>query len=60
VVWLKNFTAPPGYNKSWQECKANGYPPDQPIWLTTWLTIAADNTIHIAINSLALYYLGAA
>lgn len=58
IVWLKNFIAPPGSNKSWSECKVTGYPQDRPIWLTTWLMFIADNTIHVLINSLALYYFG--
>ena len=34
-----------------------GYPPTTPIWLSTWLLIAADNSIHLLINYLALRYL---
>lgn len=34
-----------------------GYPPSTPIWLSTWLLIIADNTIHLAINYAALKYL---
>jgi hypothetical protein len=58
VVWLKNFMAPPGTNPSWQECKATGYPPDVPPWLSVWLMIAADNTLHILINAVAIAWLG--
>jgi hypothetical protein len=35
----------------------NGYPPAAPIWLSTWLLIIADNTLHLLINFLALRYL---
>lgn len=34
-----------------------GYPEGTPPFLAVWLLIAADNTLHIAINYLALRYL---
>lgn len=34
-----------------------GYPPTTPAWLSTWLLIIADNTLHLAINYVALTYL---
>lgn len=34
-----------------------GYPPATPIWLSTWLLIIADNTLHLAINYAALRWL---
>lgn len=34
-----------------------GYPPSTPIWLSTWLLIIADNTLHLAINYAALRWL---
>lgn len=34
-----------------------GYPPTTPIWLSTWLLIIADNTLHLAINYAALRWL---
>jgi hypothetical protein len=34
-----------------------GYPPTTPIWLSTWLLIVADNTLHLAINYAALRWL---
>lgn len=43
--------------KPWSECKATGYDPDRPLWLTVWLLIIADNTLHICINSAVLMYL---
>lgn len=39
------------------DCAATGYPPERPAWLAVWLLIAADNTIHLAINYLALKFL---
>lgn len=41
----------------WENCKATGYPSQRPAWLAVWLLIAADNTLHLAINHLAIKYL---
>lgn len=41
----------------WSECSATGYHKDRPPWLAVWLLIIADNTLHILINGLALYFL---
>lgn len=38
------------------ECPT-GYPANTPVWLSTWLLIIADNTLHLTINYLALRYL---
>lgn len=38
------------------ECPT-GYGADKPAWLAVWLLILADNTLHIAINGLALKFL---
>jgi hypothetical protein len=35
-----------------------GYAEDSPPWLSFWLLIIADNTIHLCINFAALRYLG--
>lgn len=42
---------------SWKNCSATGYPSDAPPWLAVWLLIAADNTLHLAINYAALQWL---
>lgn len=57
VVWVKNYSAPPGSNPPWRECTATGYAPDRPAWLAVWLLIIADNVCHILLNALALAYL---
>jgi len=54
VVWLKNWLGP---NRPWSECVATGYPADRPAWLTVWLLIIADNTLHVLCNGLALRFL---
>lgn len=57
LVWAKNLLAPPGYNPPWAECKNNaGYPPTKPPFLAVWLMIIADNSVHISINSLAIWW----
>lgn len=40
--------------KNWNWKTSNGYPEETPAWLTVWLMIIADNTIHLLINHLAL------
>lgn len=41
----------------WEDCSATGYHKDKPIWLSVWLMIIADNTLHLAINYMAIAYL---
>lgn len=58
VVWVKNFLAPrSSWPRPWKECTRTGYNPDRPDWLAFWLMFIADNTIHIIINGLSLFYL---
>jgi hypothetical protein len=56
VVWAKNQLAPAEYRPTHT---ATGYPEDTPPWLAFWLLIAADNTLHLAINSVAIKRWGA-
>lgn len=53
LVWAKNHIAPvrPG------PLTATGYPDDAPPWLAVWLLIAADNVLHVLINSAAIAWL---
>lgn len=48
VVWAKNGAQGP--------ITATGYADDVPAWLSVWLLIWADNTLHILINGLAIHY----
>lgn len=57
VVWAKNQLAPKEYRYPWSEAKMTGYRDDSPVWLSTWLMIIADNTIHVGINTIAILYL---
>lgn len=51
VAWAKNQAAPKAYRP---DHTATGYGADRPDWLTVWLLILTDNTIHLAINRWAL------
>ena len=59
--WLSDAESPSGHcwriNQPWEMCKATGYSPDRPVWLTTWLLIISDNTLHLLCNGIALSYL---
>lgn len=46
-----------GTKMRWENCKATGYPSETPLWMSVWLLIAADNTLHLAINYAALRWL---
>lgn len=58
VCWAKNWLAPRGWNRPWRECLATGYTPAKPVGFAVALMIVADNTMHIAINTAALIWLG--
>jgi hypothetical protein len=57
LIWAKNFVAPRGFNPPWARCSKTGYPDTDPAWLTVWLMIAADNTLHLLINVVAVCWL---
>lgn len=57
VIWAKNQLSPKKYRYSWKNGNVTGYRNDMPLWLSTWLMIIADNTIHVAINTGAILYL---
>lgn len=46
VVWLKNGP--------WHPITGTGYQDDVPPWLSVWLLIIADNTVHLVCNAVAL------
>lgn len=58
VCWAKNLLAPKRYRFKLRECGSTGYYVTRPPWLSTWLFIIADNTMHLICNGLALYYFG--
>lgn len=49
IVWAKNGARGP--------VTTTGYPDDVPPWLSVWLLIIADNTLHVLCNGAALYWL---
>lgn len=57
ICFAKNHIAPPDFWPVWSKTNATGYSEDKPTWMSTWLFIIADNTLHLAINYFALRYL---
>lgn len=57
VVWVKNLVAPSAYRYPWVECSVTGYHRDRPMWMTVWLMIIADNTLHLLVNVGAVRWL---
>jgi len=60
LIWAKNWLLTPertDRRQSWTACSFTGYSPDRPVWLTVWLLIICDNTIHLVINALSIRYL---
>lgn len=64
MVFAKNYFLSPrqswkvlGIKPAWSVCRKTGYPVEEPAWLFVWLLIAADNTLHLAINYAALRWL---
>lgn len=53
--WFKNQFGPKGYRV--KDLANNGYGEGVPAWLSTFLMIVTDNTLHILINILAVMYL---
>lgn len=41
----------------WTECSGTGYHKDRPPFLSVWLLIIADNTMHVILNGIAFMYL---
>ena len=58
VVFFRNIILQPKkYRHQWKDCEETGYHKEVPQWLSLWLLVACDNTIHLLINYLALEYL---
>ena len=58
VVYARNIILQPKkFRNKWEDCQETGYHKDMPQWLSLWLLVACDNTIHLLINYLALEYL---
>lgn len=55
VVFAKNWVT--DRSLKWANCSATGYPSSAPAWLSMWLLIIADNTLHLSINYAAIRWL---
>jgi len=55
LVFAKNWLNQPSLR--WADCSETGFPKSSPIWLSTWLMIITDNTMHMAINYASLRWL---
>ena len=61
VVWLKNWPiarweeGPIAEYPIWKPLTATGYQDDVPAWLSVWLLIITDNTLHVICNGLAIW-----
>lgn len=54
IAYAKNFLGPRSSWHAWEDCKGTGYHKETPPWMSVWLMIAADNTLHLLINHLCL------
>lgn len=55
VIFFKNWVT--DTNLKWEDCQATGYSTDIPPWMSVWLMIITDNTMHLTINYMALRWL---
>ena len=54
LIWFRNQFAPKAYRPPHT---ATGFGVDRPDWIAVWLMIIVDNTLHLAINTAAIYFL---
>ena len=60
VVWFKNQLVPVKDRYGWDSetnDKVSGYPKRVPAWMSVWLMIIADNTLHLIIGVIAVVWL---
>ena len=55
VIFAKNYLN--DRTLKWKDCDKTGYPNSSPAWLTVWLMIIADNTLHLTINFIAITFM---
>lgn len=58
LVWLKNQCTPREYRPTKADAFTTGDRASSPAWLATWVMIWADNGVHMALNALALIFVG--
>lgn len=54
INYAKNQLGPKIVRYKWSDADGTGYHSSTPAWLSTWLMIIADNTLHLAINTAAI------
>ena len=57
VIWARNQLAPEAYRYPRTAADAGGFAPGTPLHLSGWLCTIVDNTLHVAINTVALWWL---
>jgi hypothetical protein len=58
LIWAKNWLSPRG-NVPLSACDpVTGFPRERPPWMTFWLYVIIDNTVHVLINAWALRTFG--
>lgn len=55
LIFAKNKITQPGL--AWADASETGHPKDTPPWISFWLLILVDNTMHLTINYAALRWL---
>lgn len=55
IIFFKNKMT--DWTLRWEDCSVTGYHKSMPLWLSIWLMIICDNTLHLTINYLALNFL---
>lgn len=55
IIFAKNWIA--DRKLMWKACSKTGFDQETPIWLSMWLLIVVDNTMHLTINYAAIKWL---
>ena len=58
LIWAKNWLSPEPYLPLAAADPVTGFPPERPAWMTFWLFVVIDNTLHILINAWSLTTFG--
>ena len=57
-IFIDHYEIAKQFNRFKNQCwTPNGFPEERPVWLTTWVIIIMDNTMHLLINYLSIRYL---
>jgi Protein of unknown function (DUF3307) len=58
LIWVNNWLSPRGYVPLAASDSVTGSPRGRPPWVTFWLYVIVDNTVHVLINAWALRTFG--